>query len=216
MCRPAAGARTLAAVAAVLALAALAAGCGGGPGAPRVAALGTTGSTTTTPTPGGTAPPADGGSGSSLKMAGGRAFSACMRSHGVHNFPDPDAQGGLTIDSTSGIDPSSPQFQAAQRACQKLLPGGGRPPSPAEQAKMQAWALRFSACMRSHGVPNFPDPTFRGGAVEIKIDARSGVDPRSPTFRAAQQACQADLPGLRGTGGAVGKAAASSDTAPAP
>jgi hypothetical protein len=52
------------------------------------------------------------------------AMSRCMRSHGVTNFPDPKFQsgpgGGLGIGiqlNGSGIDPNSPVFQAAQKAC---------------------------------------------------------------------------------------------------
>jgi hypothetical protein len=198
-----------AALAAVLAvLAALAAGCGGGSGKPGVAALGTSATTTTTtPAPGGSGPAAGGSGGSggsgglSLKTTGGFAFSACMRSHGLPNFPDPNAQGALSIDSASGIDPSSPTFQAAQRACAKDLPGGGSPPSPAEQQKMEQWALRFSACMRTHGVPNFPDPSFANGGIGIKIDPSTGIDPRAPRFQAAQKQCRGNgPPGLRATG----------------
>ena len=115
-----------------------------------------------------------------------------MRSHGVKNFPDPSSSGELQITSSSGIDPSSPTFEAAQRACQKLLPGGGAP-SPAQQAKMQKALLAFSACMRSHGITDFPDPTFSGNGARISING--GLDPQSPRFQAAQTACQNDLPG---------------------
>jgi hypothetical protein len=193
----------------VAALAAVAVGCGGSSNGPSVASLGTTPSTTTT-TAGGTAlPPASGGAQSrgsfSAKMAGGEAFSACMRAHGEPNFPDPGAQGTISINSASGIDPGSPKFQSAQHACAKLLPGGGRPPSPAQQAAMQRQALRFSACMRAHGEPKFPDPDFKDGGVAIRIGAGTGIDPRSPLFQAAQTACQSELPGLKTrTAGAAG------------
>jgi len=101
----------------------------------------------------------------------------------------------LTIGPGSGIDPSSPQFQAAQKTCQKLLPNGGKA-NPADQAKAQAQMLKFSACMRAHGVRNFPDPKFEGGGrSSLKIDSKSGIDPRSPVFQAAQKACQKLLPG---------------------
>ncbi|MCO6009022.1 hypothetical protein NE236_29015 [Actinoallomurus purpureus] len=50
-------------------------------------------------------------------------FSQCMRKNGVPNFPDPSG-GKLLMKQGSGIDPNSPQFQAAQKTCQKLLPGG--------------------------------------------------------------------------------------------
>jgi hypothetical protein len=122
-------------------------------------------------------------------------LAACMRSHGVPNFPDPNARGVI---SSSNLDPSSPQFQQAMQACQKDLPHGGAP-SPAEQAQMRQQALAFSACMRKHGVPNFPDPQFSsGGSVTMKIGSSSGIDPQSPQFQAAQKACQSLLPGKAG------------------
>lgn len=53
------------------------------------------------------------------------ALSACMRRNGVPGFPDPQAgSGGSTVIRLGpGIDPSSPQFQKAQRTCQKQVPG---------------------------------------------------------------------------------------------
>ncbi len=75
------------------------------------------------------------------------------------------------------------------------MPRGGTP-SPAQQEQARRYALAFSACMRSHGEPDFPDPQFgSGGSVRLKIDAGSGIDPSSPQFQAAQNACQSDLPG---------------------
>lgn len=193
----------LAVFAAVLAF--LAAGCGSSPATPGVANLGTT---STTPagsgaTAGGAgSPQTSSGSvgGAALAIAGGNTadmtkFAACMRSNGVPNFPDPSAQGGISITPGSGIDPSSPQFQSAQTACQKLMPRG-QAPSPAQQARMQAQALKFSSCMRSHGEPNFPDPSFSNGGVSLSINVKSGIDPRSPQFQNAQKACQKNLPGV--------------------
>ncbi|HTU78484.1 MAG TPA: hypothetical protein VMF09_06970 [Solirubrobacteraceae bacterium] len=57
-------------------------------------------------------------------------FSECMRHNGVPDFPDPNFSGGgsrvtLKISKSGGINPSSPQFQAAQKACQGDLPGKG-------------------------------------------------------------------------------------------
>jgi hypothetical protein len=51
--------------------------------------------------------------------------------------------------------------------------------------------LRFAECMRSHGVPSFPDPSGNG----IHIGPNSGVDPSSPAFKAARSACGRLLPG---------------------
>ncbi len=46
--------------------------------------------------------------------------------------------------------------------------------------------LRFAECMRSHGVPNFPDQGASGGGFQRK----AGTNPRSPAFQGAQKACQ--------------------------
>jgi hypothetical protein len=51
-------------------------------------------------------------------------LSVCMRAHGVPNFPDPGPH-GLKIGPN--IDPRSPQFQAAQKACAQDFPGGSPP-----------------------------------------------------------------------------------------
>jgi len=169
----------------VLALAALAAGCGGKAASPGVANIGTS-----------AAPASSASGGGGSKADDAAHFSSCMRSHGVTNFPDPSAGGGIAISPSMGFDPNSPTFLAAQRACRSLL--HITPPSPAEQARMQQEALKFSACMRSHGLPNFPDPQFGNGTVRMKLDARQGMDPNSPAFQAAQQACQKEAPILKG------------------
>src|SRR5262249_46328986 len=112
------------------------------------------------------------------------------------NFPDPNSQGVITGNASSGLDPGSPQFQKAQQSCAKYLPNGGTP-SPAQQALMRHQALAFSVCMRSHGLPNFPDPQFGpGGRVALRISSSSGIDPRSPQFQSAQKACRGKLPGI--------------------
>jgi hypothetical protein len=53
-------------------------------------------------------------------------FAKCMRAHGVPNMPDPTSQ-GLRFSPSSGINPNSPAFLAAQRRCQRysLTVGGG-------------------------------------------------------------------------------------------
>jgi len=209
-------------VAAVLAcLGLFVSGCGGGKPSPSVASLGTTttaGTGTTADATGsatsGSGAEASGGglrNGGQLVIAGNNVqalakFSACMRKNGEPNFPDPNAQGQISISSAAGIDPGSAQFQQAQQACQKDLPNHGVP-SPAQQALARQSALAFSACMRRNGVPNFPDPQFGpGGRVSIRIRAGSGsgLDPQSAQFQQAQQACQKDVP--FGKGAAAAKA----------
>ena len=47
------------------------------------------------------------------------AFARCMRSHGVTRFPDPTAQGGLTVAmvEAQGIDVRSPTVLRVVQAC---------------------------------------------------------------------------------------------------
>ena len=181
----------------------LAAGCGGGGGAPGIASVATTGTVATTTTPSGPAPaaqasggpaPGRGGQfqiGMRVGTADGAKFSACMRKHGVTNFPDPNGQGVITIHSGMGIDPHSPAFRSARSTCDKLLPNDGQP-TPAQQAQAQQQMLAFSACMRAHGIKDFPDPT--GGGIRLHAGPGSDLDPNNPTFQKAQQACQKDMP----------------------
>jgi hypothetical protein len=180
----------------------VAAGCGGGSDPPAVASLGGSHATTTSSggAPGGSTSSGGGGFGLAMKSQDALAFSQCMRSHGVPNFPDPNAQGDLTIGPSSGLDPGSAKFQAAQSACQKTLPNGGQP-TPQQLAKARRGALAFSACMRSHGIPDFPDPSFSNGGIGIRIHMSAGSDlnPQSPTFQSAQRVCQGHLP-FKGAG----------------
>ena len=52
-------------------------------------------------------------------------FVACVRAHGLPSFPDPVVNAnGVNFHGAVGVSPDSTQFQSAQQACQKLLPGG--------------------------------------------------------------------------------------------
>jgi hypothetical protein len=102
------------------------------------------------------------------------AYSRCIRSHHVPRYPDPTSSGTLPKVSLQRLGVSSSQFQAAQRACGHLLPSNGGtlsaqslqqceltgdcPPALVRQALTEG--LNFARCMRSHGVPNWPDPTI--------------------------------------------------------
>ena len=62
--------------------------------------------------------------------------------------------------------------------------------NPAQQAQANTDALKFSACMRNHGITNFPDP-HGGTGGNSTVDLRGlGIDLNSSQFQAAQQACQ--------------------------
>jgi hypothetical protein len=54
------------------------------------------------------------------------ANARCMRAHGI-DFPDPtfDENGGaqIKLGRGTGVDPDSPKFKAAMKACESTLPG---------------------------------------------------------------------------------------------
>ncbi len=160
------GIKRTAAMIGLLGLAVLAAGCGGSKG-PDVA-----------------------GSGSSKAQA--LAYSRCMRSHGVSDFPDPTtpAGGGVAFQINGGpgsdLSQSSPTFKAANHVCRGLLPGDQQAATmPAPNIAVE---LTWARCLRSHGVPSFPDPNDQGAFDSSKFD------PNSPAFRSASNACKSLQP----------------------
>jgi|GEM_PF-6477852 len=92
-----------------------------------------------------------------VKAAGGSAvaslpqeYSGCMRDHGVPRSPDP-VDGHITLSPQSGIDTSSPAFQAASRACAKYGPAGGTSPASSTRAAAaapQTWRA-FAASLKA-------------------------------------------------------------------
>ena len=136
------------------------------------------------------------------KFAASLAYSRCMRSHGIYGFPDPK-QVGDEIEipgAQSGMNPQSPLFESAQRSCAHLSPGGDRQ-SRADQQEMLARILHVSQCMRSHGIPGFPDPTLTSpsdrahfGAIMsndgVWLAIPVSIDVQSPAFEHAAAACK--------------------------
>ena len=66
-------------------------------------------------------------------------------------------------------------MDSADRACRHLLPNGGRM-TVAQQQQALKHALKFSACMRAHGLPDFPDPSAAGGGVVMNLHG-TGLSP---------------------------------------
>ena len=181
--------RGAALAAALVGLVLLAAACSNAPSSPGVASL--SGATTTTTVPAS-------GSGLGLKPTAAQsaellAYSHCMQTHGVPDFPDPNANGSLQISGGPGSDlnPNSAQFKKAQSECQKLMPV----PTAAQQAQALASGLKLAQCMRAHGITDFPDPNS-SGQTQIKISPGSELNPNNPQFQAAQKACGGHLPRL--------------------
>ncbi len=121
-------------------------------------------------------------------------YSACMRQHGVPNFPDPKIVNhdgehgvGIAVPASAG---SSPAFKSAQSACQRLLPDAGQGPSPAQQHARALGLVSFARCMRAHGLTSFPDPTPQGQIRPETLSA-AGIDIHSPAVLKAAYACVA-------------------------
>ena len=117
-------------------------------------------------------------------------FAGCIRSHGLAGYPDPVVSSSanhlqVTI-SPGSLDPNSPGFRSADRACHHYLPNAGVQGSPGGSGtQQQAQDVVFADCMRSHGVPSFPDPDHDG---VFTLPAR--INEQAPAFRSATQACQ--------------------------
>jgi hypothetical protein len=75
--------------------------------------------------------------------------------------------------------------------------GGGAHASP--PSKVMSGALAYANCMRSHGVPDFPDPNSQGEfqlRPSVRVDngrptAVGDLVPGSPAFQAAERSCGA-------------------------
>jgi hypothetical protein len=137
------------------------------------------------------------------------AYSRCMRSHGVPDFPDPDGQGEFQLQAVqvhNGVKtvmrdqfPSSPAFQAAQRVCGSFGSAGRQVTAAQEEQEFQK-SLKAAACMRANGVPNYPDPTLIDGTIDHNFNSGLKINPSSPAFQQAEQKCGHGQPGLVGPG----------------
>jgi len=163
-------------------------GCGSRAASPRVASLNGS-SATPGASPGGGNPA---GASPSVRHDLAR-FAACIRAHGVPEFPDPNAQGMFDVGGSSGIDPSSPQFQAAEKKCQSLEPPGWQP-TPQQTAAIYQRAFTFAECMRGQGIRDFPNPTLSNGVVTLNVRGHGDLDFNSPFFEKALKACRSSLP----------------------
>ena len=145
-------------------------------------------------------------SGSSSKvMSQALAYSNCMRSHGVTDFPDPNGQGEFQLHTifkdghpTQGGDlvPDSPAFLSGQRACGSFASAGRQVPVAQEDQEFEM-ELATAACMRANGVPGYPDPKRMDGSIDLAFNGR--FNPASPAFKHAAGRCAKPGVPLAGT-----------------
>jgi hypothetical protein len=137
----------------------------------------------------------DGGGATSSQLV---AYTQCMRSHGVPDYPGPSSSGQMPkITSGQQVGVSDSRLTAAQGTCQHLWPY--QAPTQAQLRQQLTDDLKFAQCMRSHGVPDMPDPTNSDGHAEFVISvSKDGFNPHSPQIQAKARACEHLLPA--GTG----------------
>lgn len=71
--------------------------------------------------------------------------------------------------------------------------GGGSPKASSDPSgapkSVVAEALKYSECMRAHGVANFPDPNSQGN-----FESNTPINPNSTAFQTANSACKSLKP----------------------
>ena len=79
----------------------------------------------------------------------------CARQHGMPGLQDPRIDSSGKPIFPHGLEIPEQTRRACQRLVDQLIPGGvEHAPTPAQIASL----LQFARCMRSHGIPDWPDP----------------------------------------------------------
>jgi hypothetical protein len=115
------------------------------------------------------------------------AYAQCMRTHGVPNFPEPSSSESFHISGPPGG--GTGPMARANDSCQHLLPPGSTTTGSGSVPQAQLdLALKVVQCMRTHGAPNFPDPTEVGGSLNFSVNLQA------PQYRAPLKACRRLIP----------------------
>jgi hypothetical protein len=180
------GRRVAFALALLAPIALLLAACSGGSSGASVARL------SASATSASTAPSAPA---ASAEGAGALAFARCMRANGLPNWPDPTSSGVFDKSKLQATGYTTTQVRAVEDGpCKNILPTAAPSPSTSQviTTQQQQDYLNAAACMRSHGITNFPEPTFAGGHVTLVEPP--GLDTNSTEFANAQHICQQLIP----------------------
>ena len=120
-------------------------------------------------------------------------FAACMRQHGVANFPDPIVHQSAHSQSIGirAVITKSPADRSAQKACAGIMPqptGQDLASQAAQQRQHAQDMLSFARCIRSRGIYKFPDPDSQGNLSPQTLSS-AGVDLHAPAVLNAARAC---------------------------
>jgi len=120
-----------------------------------------------------------------------RQLAHCIRGHGMPGWPDPVIN---PLTGTPDWPRNAPRVPASiQQACQPVanrLPPDVQQSQPPTATGMQA-LLRFARCMRSHGIPGWPDPNALG---EFPLTTQMSIQFKVAD-RPAANACIRYVPG---------------------
>jgi hypothetical protein len=111
-------------------------------------------------------------------------FAACIRAHGVRDFPDPNAKG----DFDYGVSVTPAVWKRATTACKDLQPPGTL--SAKRTPKQQSASLRFAQCIRANGVKDFPDPVNGEPVIDTYKIPSSNRPGGMTILNAAVQKCR--------------------------
>jgi hypothetical protein len=191
---------------AVISIAVLVAGCGGGgkSGATIASLSSTTTQGSTTQTTAGSLMAAGHRGGTSLSdtASEGVAYANCLHAHGLPNYPDPHFVAMTGPEShlmyvpppntASGLGANASQVLTAAKACARQRGAMFGQPTAAQVAAEQKAALAFAACMRSHGIGDYPEPVFNSQGIETDVVPARAVSLSG--YSKAEQVCITDAP----------------------
>ncbi len=119
-----------------------------------------------------------------------RQVSVTFQQDGTYTWSVTYSQLGNTPPITA--PPSSTDVPPGTLPPGTLPQNGGQPPAQTITPADQADYLKAAACMRSHGIPDFPDPTFQNNAVTFNTPP--SIDKNSPQARSAVALCRKLIP----------------------
>jgi hypothetical protein len=133
------------------------------------------------------------------------AFTKCMRSNGVPQFPAPDRQGNFNNAQIEALENNNSQADDAIHQCRSVLPnaGTGLTVEQIQQIQQQNLhnAVKAAHCMRAHGITNFPDPagTAQASGVNwqpvLSAIQAGGLSLNTPSYESSFMACNGKLVG---------------------
>jgi hypothetical protein len=166
---------------------ALAACSGSGSGPPQVASLGTSSGpgTSTSADPGTSASPGSSSGSTSAKIAGNvtpllNEWAACERSHGDPDQSDPtvSAAGVIYIQVPLNAQPAGDLHERTGTCSQYVAQAANelKAANPVAPPPDQSELLKYVACMRANGIPNYPYPdgdqtNFNGTGIDLSSPA---------------------------------------------